>query len=279
MRLTKNLYSNQVWILVFFVIVTFGCSQKPVSDSGDSEVNPTTSTASRTKGKDAASAPGKEEPTTKEVAAATKADNKGLAPSGRDTPRKIAEWIISVNGRVMLKESDQWIEKIDDLPPNDQVTIAKVWLWEKQDGATPIQPDDMLAIAKLTELEELVLRGQPIGDSMIHVLTDLKNLQVLNLHACGITDESFPSFAKMKQLRVLDVGYSHRKITDEGVANLAELRDLERLCLFASAITDKSLKILETLPRLKSVEIKATDVTEQGIENFKARLPNCHVGT
>lgn len=260
MLVTRRIQNMQALLLLLIVIATGGCSQKPVADSGDGERGTTSSAGIATKDKTSASASDKKE---KLVV--------------RDTPRKIAEWILSVNGRLMLKGSDQWIEKFDELPPEGQFTLGKVWLWRSENGADAIQPEDILSIVKLTELEELTLRGQKIGDRMIHELSELKKLKLLNIHNCGISDESFPSLAKLKQLRVLDVGYSHRKITDKGVASLAELRELKNLCLFASAITDDSLKILATLPHLKYVEVKRTDVTERGIEYLKSALPDCKV--
>lgn len=198
-------------------------------------------------------------------------------PFGRNTQREVASWVLKVNGRLMLKGSDRWIERIEELPANGPLLVVKVSLWKGDGKADPIQPEDVLPLVNLTELEELQLRGQSLGDSVIRALTELKNLQVLNLHACGISDESLPLLAQISQLRVLDVGYSKRRITDKGAASLADLHTLEELNIYSSAITDSTLQTLTKLSRLKRIEVTATDVTESGIEYLKSKIPDCNV--
>jgi hypothetical protein len=41
-----------------------------------------------------------------------------------------------------VEGSDQWIKKIDELPPKGQLTVAKVWLWRSEKGSDAIQTEN-----------------------------------------------------------------------------------------------------------------------------------------
>ena len=122
----RRFHNMQIWFsLLFAVIVVGGCSQNPVADSGDGEGGTTPSTGIATK----------------DETTASDSNNKEKLVV-LDIQRNIAEWILSVNGRLMFEGSDQWIKKIDELPPKGQLTVAKVWLWRSEKGSDAIQTEN-----------------------------------------------------------------------------------------------------------------------------------------
>ena len=83
----RRFHNMQIWFsLLFAVIVVGGCSQNPVADSGDGEGGTTPSTGIATK----------------DETTASDSNNKEKLVA-LDIQRNIAEWILSVNGRLMLR--------------------------------------------------------------------------------------------------------------------------------------------------------------------------------
>ncbi|HJS07016.1 MAG TPA: hypothetical protein VJ809_05125 [Pirellulales bacterium] len=54
--------------------------------------------------------------------------------------------------------------------------------------------------------------------------------------------------------------------------------NLENLYLKGSRITDAGLLQLAELPKLKSLSLDDTEVTSEGVAEFKKIRPNCKVG-
>jgi hypothetical protein len=59
---------------------------------------------------------------------------------------------------------------------------------------------------------------------------------------------------------------------------LRKLVNLENLYLKGSRITDAGLLQLAELPKLKSLSLDDTEVTSEGVAEFKKIRPNCKVG-
>jgi hypothetical protein len=137
---------------------------------------------------------------------------------------------------------------------------------------------ELSALDVFGEVRELELRGHAVGDAGCEWIAGLKNLRVLNLHACGITDEGLKQLAQLKQLERLDVGYSHGRITDAGTAALTTLRNLQDLNIYNSGITDRTLQdTLGRLPKLRRVEITGTAVTDAALETWRQAHPECQM--
>lgn len=77
----------------------------------------------------------------------------------------------------------------------------------------------------------------------------------------GITDESAPSIAGMKSLRVLRLGQTH--IGDRTVQSAAGLEQLASLSIFETAVTPAALKILENMRNLRICYAGQTAISER----------------
>lgn len=191
---------------------------------------------------------------------------------------EIAKWVIESGGRVGLLGRPDWIQDPNALPPIDSLRISKISFFPSSKPDVRILSKDLEALRSVSDLEELILRGQWVGDSGVKTISSLAKLKVLNLHDCKISDAALEDLSKLEFLVDLDVGYSNNRITDAGAEHLSKLSMLTALNIYNSNITDKTLlSVLAKLPKLRSVEITETPVSEKGIEEFKIRKPGCRV--
>jgi internalin A len=137
------------------------------------------------------------------------------------------------------------------------------------------------------EIVSLVLWG--ITDTGLGYIAGLKNLQHLEVGGPGITDEGLKHLARLTRLRTLnlhrtgnpDPGAAHRtQVTDDGLKHLAGLTNLEELDLSYLPITDAGLMHLPRAEKLRSLYLRGTKVTREGVRAAKAtlKLPgNCNI--
>jgi hypothetical protein len=98
--------------------------------------------------------------------------------------------------------------------------------------------------------------------------------------------------AGLKQLKdlsnLLELDLSETRITDAGLVHLKELPDLTRLSLRGTEVTDTGLEHIEALtplgrrstrgwPERGGLNLIDTQVTEDGVRNFRKALPNCNI--
>uniref|UniRef100_A0A1I8MJP1 Leucine rich repeat protein n=1 Tax=Musca domestica TaxID=7370 RepID=A0A1I8MJP1_MUSDO len=133
-------------------------------------------------------------------------------------------------------------------------SITQVEVWNGQDVNTLLlkqnQLKDINSIVSLTQLIELDISYNPVGNPNISTFQNLKHLTMLNLRATGISKLAFGMFAKLGNLESLDLAYN----------NLTELN----LDMFVPA-NDK----------LRSFFVDANNLTEiQGKYSFAKAFPS-----
>ncbi len=151
---------------------------------------------------------------------------------------------------------------------------------------TGITDEGLAHIKELNHLEDLTLPIQITDAGITHLagltklryleLTDLKDLKgpglkhlqklpnlSLNLHGTGITDDGL---AHIKELTHLDGLTLPVQITDAGLAHLAGLTRLNFLGIEGlKELKGPGLKYLKNLPKLTSLYLGETGVTDQGL--------------
>jgi len=88
-----------------------------------------------------------------------------------------------------------------------------------------------------------------------------------------VDDRAMAVFAYLPELKRL---YLHEmaSISDTGLANLASVKSLELLDIWAvPRMTDATVEVIATLPNLKELSIRTTDVTDAAIDRLLA-TPN-----
>ena len=121
-----------------------------------------------------------------------------------------------------------------------------------------------LSLAK-TGFEKSMLTDGGLGR-----LQELPDLRLLNLAGNRVTDAGLAELVRFPKLQRLDL--SLLPITDRGIAALAGLQTLRELTLvfgegFAGPlVTDETVRSLQTWPRLESLDLTGTGVTDAGWE-------------
>jgi hypothetical protein len=166
---------------------------------------------------------------------------------------------------------------------------------------TQVNDDGMKHLAMLRELRELRLPSG-ITSRGLKDLAPLTKLQILTLEAASIDDEGMAVLASFPELRELDV--SQTQVTDEGVRHLAGLGRLEVLNLAdLPGITSRSARVLATmkslreltlintgiddtvvmwlsrLDGLRALELLDCNVTSDGLDILRRKLPRCRIGS
>jgi hypothetical protein len=124
-------------------------------------------------------------------------------------------------------------------------------------------------LARLTELEELVIGGQAFTDRELDHLLGLRRLRRLNLHGTTCTWGSLSRLAALPGLRALDLNAFRPE--DGGIRALRELRQLRWLNLGLRA-SDAVLDAIADLPFLEELHFRNLSVTDAGLARLK-RLP------
>jgi carbamoylphosphate synthase large subunit len=207
--------------------------------------------------------------------------NWEASPMSRDrsNPRQIAEWVLSIGGKVGIVGKPGLVDDSSGLTGAESLKIEQIILSPLLKDVERLQFADLMPLRILNEIRTLNTRGAAFGDKGAHwIASTFPLLTSLNLHACELTDESMAALATLTDLEHLDIGYSRGKITDAGAAQLSSLQKLKRLNIYGSAITDRTLiEVFAKLPALESVEVLGTKVTDDGAEAFKKLNPKCRL--
>ncbi|WP_236625803.1 leucine-rich repeat domain-containing protein [Rhodopirellula baltica] len=114
----------------------------------------------------------------------------------------------------------------------------------------------------------------PITDVDVRrLVADTNRMDQLSLEATGVSNEIVPLFRGATQLRELDLSYT--AIDDTAVQSIPS--SVETLWLTGTNLTDQAIDTLAALPRLQTIDIQRTKITEQGLQRFRQAKPNCQL--
>jgi hypothetical protein len=118
----------------------------------------------------------------------------------------------------------------------------------------PVADDGLEALARMSELHELVLDSPRITDAGLgRHIARLPALESLELHSPGITDAGVAHLSRLSRLRELDLSGTH--LSDEGLTLLVGLTDLETLIVRKTAVTAAGLaRLRKARPGLEVIE-------------------------
>ena len=88
-------------------------------------------------------------------------------------------------------------------------------------------------------------------------------------------DEGSQGLTNLVQLEALQVGRT--KITDRALVNIGKLTRLRALCVDGTAVTDAGLAQLGALKQLNDLDLDGTSVSEAGKEKLEAAVPGLHL--
>ncbi len=127
------------------------------------------------------------------------------------------------------------------------------------------------SLSKLVELAsvyKLEVSGAILNDLQFERFTGWKNLRVLNLQNCGITDSQLKAIAEnLPQL--LELNLTSAATTDQSAELIGKLQQLEILNISNTALTDAVTPHLKNLKRIEQLNLNGTKITNQGIQQLK----------
>lgn len=216
------------------------------------------------------------------------ADFDGLNkhPRGRTLGQALGKQTVPANKVLMISFFDniQGNERAFSLLP-PRVIVALDFHGTGVDDRTIVA---MSKLPCLADLKLVDLSDTEITDASILALSNLKYLRTLVCSSTAIQGSNLTSLLKVTTLRKLYLGCN--KIEPEALSRVAQLRQLECLNLARTGLddklaenltkmsnlihleisdnpklTDKGLALLRTLPKLKSIDLRNTGVTANGI--------------
>jgi Leucine-rich repeat (LRR) protein len=132
--------------------------------------------------------------------------------------------------------------------------------------------DDGLKYLKGLPLKTLVLEETEISGSGFDVLRSLP-LESLVLEDTDVDDAGLE---RLKGTSISQLDLTRTRITDEGMVHIREM-SVSSLKLYSTQITNAGLQYLEGLPKLKTLFLTGTQVTDDGVDSYKRRNPKVSV--
>ncbi len=121
-------------------------------------------------------------------------------------------------------------------------------------------------ISRLLHLTTLRLDGsQQFTDDGLRWLTELPNLQHLDLQGTGISDAGLMALRDMTSLKTLSLAWTH--VSDAGVSALQSLPQLERIDLMGTHCGDGSVRTFADKPALRHFR-SGNGITDAGLAIF-----------
>ena len=159
-----------------------------------------------------------------------------------------------------------WIAALGGRTFRDTATPGRPVL-EVDFSGTGIENDVLAVLSELPELQVLDVSATCIDDQGLSHLKHVPKLRSFRAHGCSIGDDGLAALGKLSDLDSLDLTGS--RITDAGLAQLSACIKLRELTLTGTSVSDAGLKPLASLPELCVLGLFATRVRGPGLAEFK----------
>ncbi len=156
------------------------------------------------------------------------------------------------------------VERIEFVrPPEGGGGSGIVWGLSGLGNAPPSHATGLKAVARIKSLRVLIVRGAVLDGRSLDALAGATQLTELRLGGC-VAGAPQPFVGAAVPL-------------DKPIYALAKLKNLKVLDLSLTALTNDGLKELEALTELTLLDVRKTNVTQKGVDSFKAAVPKCKV--
>ena len=130
-----------------------------------------------------------------------------------------------------------------------------------------ITNESLRHVGKLRSLTHLSFgHAKQIDDDGLLYLSDLTNLERVNLWHTGMSNEGLETISALPRIRAIIAGGT--KITDSGTRCLRKNQTLEVLVLQNTIIGDETLKNLSKISTLKELVVTGTNITDDGLASL-----------
>jgi hypothetical protein len=136
-------------------------------------------------------------------------------------------------------------------------------------------------LAGLRQLEVLNLYAESINNETLKELMPLGNLRELDLSLTSVSDVGLKHLTTLKKLTRLTLlyseGFAGPKITNAGLKPLSEMTQLTTLNLVGAKITDAGVDDLKLLRNLKRLTLVGSGLSADGLKRLQVALPDCEI--
>ncbi|HUQ90614.1 MAG TPA: hypothetical protein VM120_02960 [Bryobacteraceae bacterium] len=219
----------------------------------------------------------------------------GVLLPGQTADRKIAEWTLSMGGRVRLAGGRTYVQDLAQLPSGDLRVVALDWV------GMNVDPPDLERLIGLRALRELHLPG-PLwnrnadtgrdGSRDLKYLAPVETLEVLTfsfhfLDRIRFKDAGLGEIGSLVNLRELVLRQSDVRghtlqpfhklqaldctlcpLDNEGLGNVAAMSGMQRLRIGDTQITDAGMPVLKGLTQLEELDLHGTAITDVGLSHI-----------
>ncbi len=122
-------------------------------------------------------------------------------------------------------------------------------------------------LAPFHKLEGLSLGNGSFENGVFESVGRMKDLKWLYCSASAITNEDLLLLRGCSVLQSLAIGYT--RVDDDGVAWIAQNLDELQTLILSKQTTDAGVTALERLPKLKTLSVRDSAVTDRSLETFQ----------
>ncbi|BBO33957.1 leucine-rich repeat domain-containing protein [Lacipirellula parvula] len=158
----------------------------------------------------------------------------------------------------------------DDLKKIAHLPLGRLWL-----QSTRITDASAPTLSQMKNLDFLQLNATGLTDAFLHDLAALPHLQKLGLRGAKVTDQGLEFLSRHPHLEELDL--YDTAVTDAGVETLINCQQLKDLGISMTKVTSDVFQYLAQMPHLTDVDLSANDVTTEEVLNFERANPKCDV--
>lgn len=188
--------------------------------------------------------------------------------------------VLKSGGRVRLEGSSNWIDREEEIPAGDDLTVIGLVLEKNVADDAKVKN-----ISRIHSLEELTLDSNGMSSGAMHRLSDLTELTKIELTAVRMTDSFITALQEMPELRsvalhgdqlgganvevlaglpkLTALEISGGRISEGTLAAVVKLEGLESLMLRGGSYSPRAIDRLQALPKLTSLNLQAFSVNDQ----------------
>jgi len=165
----------------------------------------------------------------------------------------------------------------ETLTPEHLLRVSRIDL-----SYEPVTNSGLAHLSDLKELKELHLVGTRVDSEGLRHLSDLVSLRFLYLRDTGVGDAGLKYLSSLTELKHLD--FSYTQVGDTGMKYLSGLKLLTLMDLRGTRVGDAGLVHLSGLESLEWLFIDHTKFSndqkyfsDAGVKKLQEALPDCHI--
>jgi hypothetical protein len=145
---------------------------------------------------------------------------------------------------------------------------------------TAISDVGLSSVFPIHTLATLSLDRTAVSLSKATNIQQCEHLQSLSARGCRIADEGMAALSNLSDLQILDLS-SNPKITTNGLLQLSALKKLRHLCIEDTAITSKDLPVIQKMtrlmPSLRRITLRGKSFTDAKTTQWQQAFPHLKI--